>query len=107
MGLGIAHELGIAGVTVYVTGRSRAGTTTDDLPGTVEGAARVVDEAGGRGIGVACDHTRDTDIRALARRVAEEQGRLDLLVNNVWGGYEEYDQTLFRLPAWEQPIWRW
>lgn len=107
VGLGVAHELGVAGATVYVTGRSRAGSTTDDLPGTVDGAAAVVTEAGGRGIGVVCDHTADTDVRALVRRVEGEQGRLDLLVNNVWGGYEEYDQALFQLPVWDQPIWRW
>lgn len=107
VGLGIAQELGIAGATVVVTGRSRGGATTDDLPGTVEAAARVVTEAGGRGIGVVCDHTKAPDVRALMERVRAETGRLDLLVNNVWGGYEQYDATLFDLPVWEQPVWRW
>lgn len=107
VGLGIARELGAAGATVYVTGRSQRGRTTDDLPGTVEEAAEMVDEAGGRGIGVVCDHTRHTKVQALVRQIEAEQGRLDLLVNNVWGGYEAYDARLFELPAWEQPIWRW
>lgn len=108
IGLGIAHELGLAGATVYVTGRSREGEpTTDDLPGTIEAAARTVSEAGGRGISVACDHSDDEAVEALGRRIAGEQGRLDLLVNNVWGGYEQYDAQLFTLPVWEQPLWRW
>lgn len=108
IGLGIAHELGLAGATVYVTGRSREGEpTTDDLPGTIEAAARTVSEGGGQGIAVACDHTDDDAVAALGRRIADEQGRLDLLVNNVWGGYEQYDAQLFTQPVWEQPIWRW
>lgn len=108
IGLGIAHELGLARATVYVTGRSRAGgPTTDDLPGTIEAAARTVNEAGGEGIAVACDHTDDEAVEALARRIDDGQGRLDLLVNNVWGGYEQYDARLFTLPVWEQPVWRW
>lgn len=107
VGRGIAHELGEAGATVYVTGRSRLGHTTDGLPGTVDETARLVTEAGGRGVAVVCDHTRDTDVRALIQRVQDEAGRLDLLVNNVWGGYEQYDAELFQLPVWDQPIWRW
>lgn len=108
VGRGIAHELGIAGATVYVTGRSRdGGATTDTLPGTVDGTAWLVSEAGGEGIAVACDHTEDEAVQALADRVHEERGRLDILVNNVWGGYEAYDPELWRLPVWEQPVWRW
>ncbi|MFW5951450.1 MAG: SDR family NAD(P)-dependent oxidoreductase [Gemmatimonadota bacterium] len=107
VGRGIAHELGLVGATVYVTGRSRLGRTTDGLPGTVEETARLVTEAGGRGIAVVCDHTKDTDVRALADKIQEEAGRLDLLVNNVWGGYEQYDARLFELPVWDQPLWRW
>ena len=54
-----------------------------------------------------CDHTVDTDVEALFRRVREEQGRLDLLVNNVWGGYEQYEFDRFTMPFWEQPIRHW
>lgn len=108
VGQGIAHELGIAGATVYVTGRSRdGGATTDDLPGTIDGTARLVSQAGGRGIAVACDHTDDEAVAAVADQIRREQGRLDILVNNVWGGYEQYDASLWEQPLWEQPIWRW
>jgi NAD(P)-dependent dehydrogenase (short-subunit alcohol dehydrogenase family) len=107
IGRGIAHELGLAGATVLVTGRSSHGHTTEGLPGTVAETARLVTEAGGRGIPVLCDHTKDTDVRALSERIREETGGLDLLVNNIWGGYESYDAALFQLPVWEQPLWRW
>jgi NAD(P)-dependent dehydrogenase (short-subunit alcohol dehydrogenase family) len=108
VGKGIAWELGIAGATVYVTGRSvRGKPTTDGLPGTVHATARLVTEAGGEGVAVVCDHTRDEDVAALAETVGAGHGRLDLLVNNVWGGYEDYDPKLFTLPFWEQPLWRW
>jgi NAD(P)-dependent dehydrogenase (short-subunit alcohol dehydrogenase family) len=108
IGLGIAHELGLAGATVYVTGRSRGrGAGTEGLPGTVDDAARLVSEAGGRGIAVPCDHTDDAAVAALAETIRAGHGRLDLLVNNVWGGYERYDPQLFRLPPDEQPLWRW
>jgi len=71
-------------MTVYVTGRSRDdGNRTDDLPGTVDAAARLVTESGGTGIAVPCDHTDDNAVAALAERIRGEQGRLDLLVNNV------------------------
>lgn len=108
VGRGIAHELGAAGATVYVTGRSRAGgPTTDELPGTIDGTARLVTEAGGKGIAVECDHTDDLAVEALAERIGGGHGRLDLLVNNVWGGYEAYDAEVWDLPVWEQPVERW
>ncbi len=108
IGLGIALELGAAGATVYVTGRSRAGgSTTDDLPGTIDDTARRVTESGGSGIAVECDHTDDRAVEALAERIRTERGRLDILVNNVWGGYEAYDPKLFTMPVHEQPVWRW
>jgi len=108
VGKGIAWELGIAGATVYVTGRSVEGKpTTDGLPGTVQETADLVSQSGGEGIAVVCDHTRDQDVAALAEAVRDGHGRLDLLVNNVWGGYEDYDPKLFTLPFWEQPLWRW
>lgn len=98
----------MAGATVYITGRSReGGATTDDLPGTIDSTARLVTEAGGNGIAVACDHTVIEDVERLAAEIRGRHGRLDLLVNNVWGGYEQYDAGLFALPVWKQPIWRW
>ena len=108
VGRGIAHELGVAGATVYVTGRSVSGNaTTEDLGGDVNGAAALVTQAGGVGISVRCDHTRDDDVDALFERIGREQGRLDILVNNVWGGYERFGDADFVAPFWEQPMWRW
>jgi NAD(P)-dependent dehydrogenase (short-subunit alcohol dehydrogenase family) len=96
------------GATVYVTGRStRSGTSTEGLSGTVEEAAEVVTERGGIGIPVRVDHTVDTDVEALFERVRLEQGHLDLLVNNAWGGYEGWDGDAFVAPFWEQPLSRW
>ncbi len=103
-GLAIARVLGEAGATVYVTGRSTRGATTESLPGTVEEAAEVVTARGGRGIPVRVDHTVDAEVEALFARVREESGRLDLLVNNVWGGYEHYEGNAFDVPCWEQPF---
>lgn len=108
VGLGIAHELGIAGATVYVTGRSREGvSTTDNLPGTIDETARLVSQSGGNGIAIECDHTNDKSVDQLAERIRNDYDKLDILVNNIWGGYEQYDSKVWQLPFWEQPIWRW
>jgi NAD(P)-dependent dehydrogenase (short-subunit alcohol dehydrogenase family) len=107
VGRGIALALGAAGATVYVTGRSRAGRTTENLPGSVEETASAVSARGGRGIPVHCDHTADAEVEALFARVGAEGGRLDLLVNNAWGGYERHDWRTFTAPFWEQPLRHW
>ena len=107
IGKGIALALGDAGAIVYVTGRSDAGASTEGLPGTVRETADAVTQRGGEGVAVRCDHTRDTEVEALFARVAEERGRLDLLVNNVWGGYEQFDFSRFAAPFWEQPLRHW
>ena len=108
-GRGIALELGSAGATVYATGRSVAGgETTDRVPGTVDDTAAEVTARGGRGIAVRCDHTNDADVDALFARVRDESGRLDVLVNNGWGGYEHPDcRPLSMAPFWEQPMAQW
>jgi NAD(P)-dependent dehydrogenase (short-subunit alcohol dehydrogenase family) len=108
-GRGIALALGDAGATVYVTGRSVAGhSTRPDLPGTtVTATAEQVTARGGLGIAVQCDHTADDQVEALFDRIKRDQGRLDVLVNNIWGGYEHYDAETFDVPFWEQPLWRW
>ncbi|MGH8455026.1 MAG: SDR family NAD(P)-dependent oxidoreductase [Nevskiales bacterium] len=81
-GKGIAIALGREGATVYVTGRSlKEGDAP--LPGTISNTAGAVTQAGGMGIAVACDHSKDSDVKALFERVQKEQGRLDLLVNNA------------------------
>jgi NAD(P)-dependent dehydrogenase (short-subunit alcohol dehydrogenase family) len=108
-GRGIALALGGEGATVYVTGRSiRGDSTRPDLPDTtINDTAEQVAARGGVGIPVQCDHTVDEQVEALFERVKQEQGRLDILVNNVWGGYENYDDEAFDVPFWKQPLWRW
>jgi NAD(P)-dependent dehydrogenase (short-subunit alcohol dehydrogenase family) len=109
VGRGIAIGLGEAGATVYVTGR----TTRDgdgDGPGTIYRTADEVTFIGGRGIPVRCDHRLDREVEALFDQVGAEQGRLDILVNNVWGGYQsmmEGEEFTWMNPFWKQPMWRW
>ena len=81
IGKGIALELGAAGATVYLTGRT---VEPGALPGTIGEAAAEIDALGGTGIPVACDHKDDAQVKALFDRVGEEQGHLDILVNNVF-----------------------
>jgi NAD(P)-dependent dehydrogenase (short-subunit alcohol dehydrogenase family) len=83
IGRGCAIELGAAGATVYVTGRS-VEAKAGKLPGTVEATAREVSAAGGRGVPAACDHRDDAAVEALFRRIQREEGRLDVLVNNAF-----------------------
>ena len=86
-GRGIAIELGIAGATVYCTGRSiRGNPSPRNEPETIEETAEMVDASGGKGIWVQIDHTVPAEVEALFDRVLQEQGSLDLLVNNVSGG---------------------
>ncbi|MFC9824383.1 SDR family oxidoreductase [Streptomyces erythrochromogenes] len=98
-GRGIAVELGSAGATVYVTGRSSAAGRSDlDRPETIEDTAARITAAGGLGIAVRTDHGRPEEVRAPVDRIAAEQdGRLDVLVNSVWGGDP--------LTDWEHPLW--
>ncbi len=97
-GRGIAVELGAAGATVYVTGRStRTRRSEYDRPETIEDTADLVTEAGGHGIAVPTDHLDPAQVRTLVDRIGEEQGRLDVLVNDIWGG-----EHLF---AWDAPVW--
>jgi NAD(P)-dependent dehydrogenase (short-subunit alcohol dehydrogenase family) len=118
-GRGVAIELGAAGATVYVTGRSTraqqpegyeqilALSHLDRLPGSIDDTADEVTRAGGKGIAVRCDHTNDDEVSALFARIAQEQhGRLDLLVNNAWGGHETFN-GVFSAPFWEHPLAHW
>jgi NAD(P)-dependent dehydrogenase (short-subunit alcohol dehydrogenase family) len=118
-GRGIAVELGAAGATVYVTGRStRAQPATDNygrilalsklqaLPGSIDDTADEVTRIGGQGIAVRCDHADEAEVARLFAQVQREQGRLDLLVNNAWGGHETFD-GVFDAPFWEHPMSHW
>jgi NAD(P)-dependent dehydrogenase (short-subunit alcohol dehydrogenase family) len=98
-GRGIARELGAAGATVYVTGRStRSGASPMNRPETIEETAELVTAAGGLGIPVRVDHGEPAEVEALFERVrAEQGGRLDLLVNDIWGGDP--------LSEWGKPFW--
>ncbi|MFF8842021.1 SDR family oxidoreductase [Streptomyces sp. NPDC015127] len=97
-GRGIAVQLGAAGATVYVTGRTtRQRRSEYDRPETLEETAELVTAAGGTGIAVPTDHLVPEQVRALAERIDAEQGRLDVLVNDVWGGE--------RLFAFDTPVW--
>lgn len=107
IGLGIAHALGEAHATVYVTGRSEPGQTTEGLPGTIQETANSVNLAGGKGIAVRCDHSEDAQVEALVARIKREKRRIDLLVNNAWGGYEQFDYRSFAAPFWGQPMRHW
>ena len=97
-GRGIAVELGAAGATVWCTGRSTRGQRSEyDRPETVEETAGLVTAAGGRGIAVAADHLVPAQVADLVARIDAESGRLDVLVNDIWGG-----ELLF---AWDTPLW--
>jgi NAD(P)-dependent dehydrogenase (short-subunit alcohol dehydrogenase family) len=101
-GRGIACMLGEAGAIVYCSGRSiRGKPATGNRPETIEETAEMVTARGGVGISAQVDHTVREQVRALFERVKSEQGRLDVLVNDVWGGDE---LTEWRKPFWEHSL---
>lgn len=102
IGKGIAVELGAAGYTVYVTGRS---VEPGAIPGTIGATAAEIDAIGGRGIAVACDHHDDEQVAAVFTRIADEQGRLDVLVNNVYSAPDLV--PWLHKKFWELPIAAW
>ena len=98
-GRGIARALGEAGATVYCSGRSvRGHPATGTRRETIEETAELVTADGGRGVAVRCDHSVDEEVAALLARVRAEAGRLDVLVNDVWGGDD--------LTEWNVPFWK-
>lgn len=96
-GRGIAVELGAAGATVYVTGRTTAARRSEmDRPETIEETAALVDAAGGRGIAVQVDHLVPDEVRALVERIRKEAGRLHILVNDIFGATKiEWNRTVW------------
>lgn len=95
VGKGVALSLAEAGATVYTTGRTASQGAFPETAGVIP---------------VRCDHTNDHEVEAVFRRISEEQGRLDILVNSVWGGYEnmvENNEFTWMQPFWKQPLWRW
>jgi NAD(P)-dependent dehydrogenase (short-subunit alcohol dehydrogenase family) len=97
-GRGTAVSLGEAGATVYCTGRTTGERRSEyDRPETIEETAELVTAAGGVGIAIAVDHLEAGQVEALVQRIDAESGRLDVLVNDIWGG-----ELLFE---WETPLW--
>lgn len=97
-GRGIAVELGAVGATVYCTGRTtRERRSEMDRPETIEETAELVTKAGGTGIPVRVDHLDPDQVKALVERIDREQGRLDVLVNDVWGADHLWN--------WDTPVW--
>ena len=95
VGKGVALALADAGAVVYATGRTIADSTFDTT---------------GRVIAISCNHTQDSEVETVFQRISQEQGRLDVLVNSVWGGYErmvENNEFTWMYPFWKQPLWRW
>ena len=93
VGRGVASELARAGARVFVTGRSAETQQVDS-----------------RITGIRCDHRNDDETVAAFERILDESGKIDLLVNNVWGGYESMIENgvfTWSKPFWEQPLWRW
>jgi NAD(P)-dependent dehydrogenase (short-subunit alcohol dehydrogenase family) len=101
-GRGIAVELGAAGATVYVTGRTtRSQQSEYKRPETIEDTAELVTAAGGKGVAVQVDHLEAAQVEALVERMRKEQGRLDILVNDVWGGERLFE---WHKAAWEHDL---
>jgi NAD(P)-dependent dehydrogenase (short-subunit alcohol dehydrogenase family) len=96
-------ELGAAGATVYLTGRTTKATQSR-LPGSIDDTARDVDAIGGRGVPVACDHRDDEAVEALFEQVRAESGRLDVLVNNAFLIPRELTSGR---PFWQTPLSNW
>lgn len=97
-GRGIAIELAAAGATVYVTGRTtREQQSEYQRPETIEETAELASAAGGTGIAVQVDHLIAEQVETLIERIRKEQGRLDILVNDIWGGEN--------LVEWNKPVW--
>lgn len=106
-GRGIAYELGSAGATVYVTGRSVKGDTTDNRPETIEETAEGVTARGGNGIAIRCDHTNEEDIKKLFEEIGKNHDRIDILVNSVFGGSESSLPKGEGRNFWERPVENW
>ena len=101
-GRGIAVALGEAGATVYATGRStREARSEVDRPETIEETAELVTAAGGEGIAAAVDHLEAAQVAALVERIDSERGRLDVLVNDIWGSEHLFE---FDKPVWEHDL---
>jgi NAD(P)-dependent dehydrogenase (short-subunit alcohol dehydrogenase family) len=97
-GRGIAVELGAAGAAVYVTGRSTRGRPSEyGRKETIEETAALVTQAGGEGIAISADHLVPSEVEAVVGRIRTDRGKLDILVNDIWGGEQLFE--------WNKPVW--
>lgn len=103
-GRGIALELAKAGAFVYITGRSTGDSVSDQRKRSIDSVLREIQALGGTGAAIRCDHTNDQDTDDAIRQISAEQGRLDILVNNVWGGNM---LTIEDKDFWELPTEHW
>ncbi|MFW9919460.1 MAG: SDR family NAD(P)-dependent oxidoreductase [Candidatus Thorarchaeota archaeon] len=113
-GRGIAIELALAGCKVYITGRSRSGKSITQYPDlTLDETKNLVEATGGECEILECDHSNEDEIASIFSKIAQNEKRLDILVNNVWAGYTDNNFQLdiethnFTAKFWEQPLWRW
>ena len=114
VGKGIALGLCEAGATVYITGRTKRGEIVDGLGGSVFDTAKESETLGGQCIPLLCDHRDDTQTQQVFETIFTQQNHLDILVNNVWAGYQYMVEDngkdwvyTWENPFWEQPRWRW
>ncbi len=110
VGKGIALGLAEFGATVYVTGRTEKDEILSDFlkETSIYKTAEEVTKLGGVGIAQRCDHSKDEEVEELYKRVMDEQGKIDILVNNAWGGgIHALEEYFFNNPFWKQPISLW
>ena len=106
MGKAVALELAKAGAYVIVTGRSTRGhSTQSELPvTTIDDTVDAVHEAGGKAEAVKCDHTDTAAVKTLVDYIGKQHGKLDILVNNAWGGHDPHDESVRGEEIWEEPL---
>ncbi len=106
LGKAVALELAQAGAHVIVTGRSTSGHSTQSaLPATtIDATVDAVHEAGGRAEAVKCDHTDPPAVKVLVDYIGKQYGKLDILVNNAWGGHDAHDESQSGEEVWEEPL---
>ena len=106
LGKAVALELAQAGAHVIVTGRSTRGhSTQSELPATtIDDTVDSIHESGGKAEAVRCDHTDTTSVKALIKYIVEQHGKLDILVNNAWGGHDPHDESQSGEEVWEEPL---
>ena len=106
LGKAVALELAQAGAYVICTARSTRGhSTQSELPATtIDDTVDAVNETGGKAESIPCDHTDATAVKALVDYISEQHGKLDILVNNAWGGHDPHDESVRGEVVWEEPL---